>query len=110
MNEDFKKLIKKWVKLEQEIKILEYRLAKLNEKKEIINPLLEKYLKDNNNLKINKKNKLKYKEKDYYNNIDKIYLTKTLNEIIDDKDKVDKIIDYVYRNRDIITIKYLFIK
>lgn len=106
-----KRLIKKWVKLEEEIKNLENKLIKLKNKKNKINPIIEEYLNNNNNnLRINKKNILKFKEKDYYINFNKNYFNKILNEIIDDSEKVNKIIEHIYRNRDIETTKVIYIK
>ena len=110
MNENIKIILRKWVKIEEEINILENKLKKLKEKKEVINPILEDYLKEKKKIKINNKNTLNYIEKDFYKELNKEFLSKTLSEIIDEKEKVEKIINYIYKNRDIFTTKLLLIK
>jgi len=112
MNDDNKKLFKKWVKLDEEINNLENKIKFLKLKKNKINPIIEKYMIDNNIEKININSNycLYCNEKEYYKPINKKYITKTLNSIIEEQDKKDKIIEFIYNNRDIITKNILLIK
>lgn len=112
MDKNIKKLLHKWVKLDEEIKNLEIKLKLLKLKKKKINPILEDYMNKYNLKKINlnKSHYLNILEKDYYKPINKNYISKTLSEMIDNNDKKDKIINYLYNNRDIVTFNILEIK
>ena len=112
MSDDTKKLLKKWVKLDEDIKNLENKINLLKSKKKLINPILEKYMIDNDIHKININSNycLHCSEKNYYKPINKSYITKTLEDMIDDIEKRNKIIEFIYNNRDIITKNILLIK
>ena len=112
MSDGTKKLLKKWVKLDEEIKNLESKINLLKSKKKIINPILKKHMMDNDikTININSKYCLHCSEKDYYKPINKSYISKTLEDMIDEIEKRDKIIEFIYNNRDIITKTLLLIK
>ena len=108
MDNNIKILLKKCVKIDEEIKYLEKKIKILKEREKKINPILQNYMKNNNiqDINLNENYNLNRIEKDYYKPINKEYILKSLSSIIDNEMKINKIIDYLYNNRDM-TTKYL---
>lgn len=105
MDNNIKILLKKWVKIDEEIKQLENKIKSLNSRKKKINPILENYMKQNNlnKININQNYNLNRVEKDYYKPINKSYIIDTLKSMIENEEKRNKIVNYIYSNRDIVT-------
>lgn len=112
MDEDIKKLLKKWINHEKEIKNNEKNIMILKEKQSRINPYLEKYMEINKLEKIyvNRDCSMYNKEFCKYSEIDEKYLNKTLSKIIEDREKKEKIIKYIMDNRNIINENKFIIK
>ena len=89
INKDLNKLLKKWVHYDEEIKLLEEKLNTIKEKKKIITPILEDEFKNNNinKIMINSNYHLAYKDKEYYTPINRKYISKSLDNLIDVKKK-----------------------
>ena len=111
MDEDIKKLLKKWINHEKNKKIMK-NILDLKQKQSIINPYLEKYMEINKLEKIyvNKNCSMYNKQFCKFNEIDEKYLHKTLSKIIEQKEKKDKIIKYIMENRNITNENKLIIE
>ena len=103
MDEDIKKLLKKWINHEKKIKNYEKNILDLKQKQSIINPYLEKYMEINKLEKIyvNKDCSMYNKQFCKFNEIDEKYLNKTLSKIIEEREKKDKIVKYIMENRNV---------
>ena len=104
LDENINKLLKKWVHYDESIKKLENELSRIKEKKKVITPLIENEFKNNNINKIiiNKDFNKSLKNKEYYSPVNRKYISKSLDNLIDDPEKKNKIIEYIYNNREII--------
>tara|TARA_Y100000768_G_scaffold68896_1_gene48336 strand:- start:9977 stop:10348 length:372 start_codon:yes stop_codon:yes gene_type:complete len=104
LDENINKLLKKWVHYDESIKKLENELSRIKEKKKVITPLIENEFKNNNINKIiiNKDYNISLKNKEYYSPVNRKYISKSLDNLIDDPEKKNKIIEYIYNNREII--------
>jgi hypothetical protein len=111
LNKDMNRLLKKWIQYDENIKNLENKLKVLKSKKNKITPVLEEQFQNNqlNKIIINNKFHVAFRNKEYLTPINKKYLSKSLDSLIDDTDKKNKIIEYIYNNRDIIYRKNLLI-
>jgi len=111
LDSDMNKLLKKWVHYEENIKNLEQQLDELKKKKSKITPLLEEEFKNKHIYKVmlNSNYYVELKNKQYYTPVNKKFILKSLQKIIDDTEKQNKIIEYIYNNRDIIYRKKLLI-
>tara|TARA_B100000575_G_C23090500_1_gene628667 strand:- start:459 stop:908 length:450 start_codon:yes stop_codon:yes gene_type:complete len=108
---DMNKLLKKWVHYEENIKNLEQQIHNLKLKKNKITPLLEEEFKNKHihKIMVNSNYYVELKNKEYYSPVNRKFILKSLKQIIDDTEKQEKIIDYIYNNRDIIYRKKLLI-
>lgn len=104
LDENMNRLLKKWVHYDESIKKLEKELTIIKEKKKIITPLIENEFKNTNinKININKDYHISLKNKEYYSPINRKYISKSLDNLIDDTEKKNKIIEYLYNNREII--------
>lgn len=98
---DIKTNFRKWVKLDEEINILQKKLNKLKSKKSEITPDLLKYMEKSNKEKIviNSNFNLLLKQKINYTTISKKYIHDTLGKFLN-KDLSDEIINQLYENRE----------
>lgn len=111
LDSNMNKLLKKWVHYEEDIKKTEQQLYELKLKKNKITPLLEEEFKNKHIHKImlNSNYYVELKNKEYYTPVNKKFILKSLKKLIDDTEKQEKIIEYIYNNRDIIYRKKLLI-
>lgn len=107
MTEEIAKL-RKWVKIEEEIKILQKKINKLKEKKNVLNPDITKLVISNKNkIKINSNYNLTLKNKVNYSSISKKYINDILVKENLNQEIVDNIIEIIYNNRQKTIINYL---
>ena len=111
LDSNINKLLKKWVHYEEDIKKTEQQLHELKLKKNKITPILEEEFKNKHIHKImlNSNYYVELKNKEYYTPVNKKFILKSLKKLIDDTEKQEKIIEYIYNNRDIIYRKKLLI-
>ena len=111
LDSSMNKLLKKWVHYEEDIKKTEQQLHELKIKKNKITPILEEEFKNKHIHKImlNSNYYVELKNKEYYTPVNKKFILKSLKKLIDDTEKQEKIIEYIYNNRDIIYRKKLLI-
>tara|TARA_B110000908_G_scaffold170313_1_gene229517 strand:- start:30 stop:383 length:354 start_codon:yes stop_codon:yes gene_type:complete len=98
---EFKNKIKTYIKLDEEIKILQKKLSKYREaKKKLTLYILNNMNKINrSNIKITDNLNLKIKETNQYNSISKSYLSNILHKHLKDTKIADQILDIIYNNR-----------
>lgn len=100
--------LRKWVKIDEEIKILQKKINKLKDKKSTLNPDITKFVISNKNkIKINSNYNLSLKNKVNYSTISKKYITETLLKEKLNQETVDNIVDMIYNNREKTIINYL---
>lgn len=100
--------LRQWVKIDEEIKILQKKINRLKDKKSILNPDITHFVMSNKNkVKINSKYNLSLKNKVNYSTISKKYITDTLLKEKINQDTVDNIVDIIYNNRQKTIINYL---
>ena len=100
--------LRKWVKIEEEIKILQKKINKLKNKKSMLNPDITNFVKSNNDkIKINSNYNLVIKNKVNYTSLSKKYINDTLAKENLNQETVDNIIDIIYNNRQKTIINYL---
>ena len=105
---DINNKLRKWVKIEEEIKILQKKINKLKSKKSILNPDITNFVKSNNDkMKINSNYNLVIKNKVNYSSISKKYINDSLIKENLSQETVDNIIEIIYNNREKTIINYL---
>jgi hypothetical protein len=98
--DDKKKDIQNWVSLDNQIKILNEKLRELREEK---NSLSDKLMNDfelNTTIQISD-GRIKFTKTKITSPITLKYVDKCLNEVISNKDQVDKILEYIKQKREI---------
>ncbi len=100
MNHNIKKKLREWVKLDEEIHILQKKLNKIKKRKVYLSPDIIEFMTTNkkDKININSNYKLELKSKIQYTNISKKYINDVLKKVVDDS-IVDQIIDVIYNNR-----------
>jgi len=100
----FEQQVQQWVHLDNQIKTLNEKLKELRENKHVLTESLTKQAERNNAkhspLQISD-GKLKFVSVNVTNQLTFKYVEKCLGEIIQSKDQVEKIIDYLKKNREI---------
>jgi len=100
--------LRKWVKIDEEIKNLQKKINKLKDKKSTLNPDITNFVISNKNkIKINSNYNLSLKNKVNYSTISKKYITETLLKEKLNQETVDNIVDMIYNNREKTIINYL---
>lgn len=105
--EHFENIIKKWVQVDNQIKIENDNLKQLRNKKNIINDEIINYASNNNLLKANielNDSRLKFVNSKITQPITFKYIEKCLNDLIQDNNKVNEIINYLKQNRENSTV------
>jgi hypothetical protein len=99
--------IKKWVNIDNQMKIVNEKTKKLREYKHSLNTQICSYMGDNNiNSKIGiSDGELGMYDKKEYSSITYEYIENKLSEIISDKDQVLHIIKYLKDNREITIVQ-----
>ena len=112
MDENIKKILKKWINHEKEINDFEKQIQELKNKQSQINPYLEKYMEKNNleKIYINKNCSMYNKQCNDYKQIDEKFLNHALSKIINEQEKKEKIVKYILDNRIINTENKLVIE
>ena len=108
---DFKSTIRNWVKLEEEINILQKRINKLKKKKMDLSPNLMNYMNKSKKEKININSSynIVIGSRTQYSSITKTYIADTLNKFLE-KELADQIIENLYDGREKKIINNLEIK
>jgi hypothetical protein len=100
----FEQQVQQWVHLDNQIKTLNEKLKELRENKHVLTENLTKQAERNNTkhspLQISD-GKLKFVSVNVTNQLTFKYVEKCLGEIIQSKDQVEKIIDYLKKNREV---------
>lgn len=99
-----KEIIREWVKLDEEEKIIKKKIYEIKYKKNKIEPIIKNYMGLNklDNININSNYCIKCQNKEYYKPIKIKYISKILNKLINDEEKIKIIIDYLKKNRELI--------
>jgi hypothetical protein len=97
--------IQKWVTIDSQIKILNDKMKKMRDYKHKLTENICKYTKDNNvNQTIEISNgELKIYEKKEYSTLTYSYLEDCLDKIIQNRDQIEYILQYIKDNREIET-------
>lgn len=97
-----KEIIREWVKLDEEEKIIKKKIYEIKYKKNKLEPLIKNYMGVNklNNISINSDHCIKCENKEYYKPIKVKYISKILKKLINDEEKIKIIIDYLVKNRE----------
>lgn len=108
---DFKSTIRNWVKIDEEINILQKRINKLKKKKMELTPNVVTYMNKSKKEKININSNynIVIGSRTQYSSITKTYITDTLNKFLDKK-LADQIVENMYDNREKKIINNLEIK
>ena len=108
---DFKSTIRNWVKLDEEINILQKRINKLKKKKMDLSPNLISFMNKSNKdkININSSYNIVIGSRTQYASITKAYIAETLNKFLE-KELADQIIDNLYDSREKKIINNLEIK
>jgi hypothetical protein len=108
---NIKDKLRKWVKLDEEIHILQKKLNKLRKKKGNLTPDIINFMELNNknNIYINSNYKLQLKSRTQYTAVSKKHINDTLKNKIN-TDTIKQIIDIIYTNRQKKIINNLEIK
>lgn len=108
---DFKSTIRNWVKIDEEINILQKRINKLKKKKMELTPNVVTYMNKSKKEKININSNynIVIGSRTQYSSITKTYITDTLNKFLD-KNLADQIVENMYDNREKKIINNLEIK
>ena len=101
---NFEKGIQQWVSIDNQLKILHEKTIELREKKTELSKTIFGYAEKNNlrNSVINiSDGRLKFVNTNVATPLTVKYVEKSLGEIIEDENQVNKIMDYLKKNRDI---------
>jgi len=104
MSNDFTNLVKNWVRLDNELKQLNERLKNLREQKNTINNNVISYVETNNlnGAIINiSDGQIKFYNSKTTNTLTFKFVEECLSDIIDNKEEVSKIIEYIKQKRNI---------
>jgi hypothetical protein len=102
-NVEFENLIKKWIDLDNYIKIENEKMKKIKDEKNKINDNILQFANDNNLLKANielNDSDIKFITNKTTQTLSIKYIHKCLCDVIQDNDKVEKIINYIKENRE----------
>ena len=96
---EFKEILKKWLKSDQEIKYLNSLINEHKKIKEKLNPFIINYMESKNkiNLSINSNYQIKYNEINSFQGISKNYIKQKINEFIKDENASNQITDSTRR-------------
>ena len=100
--EKFQKELREWIKIDEQVKIYQKKINKLNIKKNKLTPNLIEYMnkKKIDDIKINSNYKLNLKTKNQYSGISKKYLHEILSKNLE-KEKANNLIEIIYKKRNI---------
>jgi hypothetical protein len=101
--EEFEEKVKKWIEIDNTIKIENEKIKNIQNQKKELNDYILKYANNNDLLRANFEigdSVLFFKNVNSSQSLSFKYIEKCLNEIIEDKEKVVKIINYLKQNRE----------
>jgi len=102
----FKKFIKEWISLDDDIRILQSAIKEKKKKQTALTPYITKYLEEND-IKhiIDKSGTINYTKSETKKSLSKEYMTTKIAEYIKDVDKSKKLVEYLMDKRET-TLKY----
>jgi len=96
--------VKKWAILDSQLKIINEKTKKMRDMRNEISENISQYMSDNNHTKLKlSEGELRLYEKKEYSPLTFGYIEKTLSKIINDKEQLDYVVQYLRENREITT-------
>jgi len=96
--------VKKWAILDSQLKIINEKTKKMRDMRNELSENISQYMSDNNHTKLKlSEGELRLYEKKEYSPLTFGYIEKTLSKIINDKEQLDYVVQYLRENREITT-------
>jgi len=94
--------VKKWATLDSQLKIVNEKTRKMRDMKHELSEKITKYMSETNNAKIKLSDgEIRVYEKKEYSPLTFGYIEKTLGNIIQDKEQLEYVVQYLKENREI---------